>query len=151
MSRASATAERKSLLVAQSDLQRMQAQLALQDVRRIIAPPPQRGSRTRNAAATVIGLALPFLGAGRLRGALRVHRDHGVPGAAAMDGAVGPRFDRRSLPDPATRRTPRLPRSPRTETNPVIVFFVFFVLLFFVFQALELIAPVPGTAGRPAP
>jgi hypothetical protein len=71
MSRMGDLAERKSLLVAQSDLQRMQAQLAWQEVRRLIAPAPQRGSRTRNAAATVISFAMPFFGPGRLRRLVR--------------------------------------------------------------------------------
>lgn len=66
-------AERKARLVAQSDLQRMQALLAWHTARRIVAPPStgERSAMSRSVAATVIGLALPLVGAGRLRGVLR--------------------------------------------------------------------------------
>ena len=66
-------AERKARLIAQSDLQRMQAMLAWHAARRIVSPPApaERSSYTRSIAATLIGLALPLAGAGRLRGVLR--------------------------------------------------------------------------------
>ncbi|MBK9115821.1 MAG: hypothetical protein IPM22_09290 [Betaproteobacteria bacterium] len=66
-------AERKARLIAQSDLQRMQALLAWHTARRIVAPPGagERSSTSRSIAATLIGIALPLAGAGRLRGVLR--------------------------------------------------------------------------------
>lgn len=66
-------AERKARLVAQSDLQRMQALLAWHTARRIVAPPAsgERSTMSRSMATTLIGVALPLVGAGRLRGALR--------------------------------------------------------------------------------
>lgn len=66
-------AERKARLIAQSDLQRMQALLAWHTARRIVAPPSagERSAMSRSVAATAIGLALPLVGAGRLRGVLR--------------------------------------------------------------------------------
>ncbi|MCC7326610.1 MAG: hypothetical protein IT521_07380 [Burkholderiales bacterium] len=66
-------AERKARLIAQSDLQRMQAMLAWHAARRAVSPPApaERSSASRSIAATLIGLALPLAGAGRLRGALR--------------------------------------------------------------------------------
>ena len=72
MSSVSILSDRKAQLIARCDLQRLQAELAFRDVRRIVSPPPQRGSRARSAAATMIGFALPFLGAGRLRRIVRV-------------------------------------------------------------------------------
>ena len=65
--------ERKARLVAQSDLHRMQALLAWHAVRRSIAPPAaaDRSGMSRSVAAGIIGVALPLLGAGRMRGALR--------------------------------------------------------------------------------
>jgi hypothetical protein len=72
MSRAADLAERKAQLVAQSDLQRMQALLAWHAARRIISPPPaaERSAASRSIATTLIGIALPLVGAGRLRGVL---------------------------------------------------------------------------------
>lgn len=66
-------AERKARLVAQSDLQRMQALLAWHTARRFVAPPGagERSSMSRSIASTMVGFALPLVGAGRLRGALR--------------------------------------------------------------------------------
>jgi hypothetical protein len=65
--------ERKARLVAQSDLHRMQALLAWHAARRSIAPPPsaERSRTSRSIAAGIIGVALPLLGSGRMRGALR--------------------------------------------------------------------------------
>ena len=70
---AASLAERKARLVAQSDLQRMQALLAWHTARRIISPPPpaERSAGSRSIATTLIGIALPLVGAGRLRGVLR--------------------------------------------------------------------------------
>jgi len=66
-------AERKARLVAQSDLQRMQALLAWHSARHIIAPPApaERSKASRSIAATIISLALPLAGRGRLRRVLR--------------------------------------------------------------------------------
>ncbi len=71
--RADELADRKRTLITQADLQRMQAQLAWHDARRIISPPvTKRASpRSRVAIATLIGLALPLFGAGRLRRVVR--------------------------------------------------------------------------------
>jgi hypothetical protein len=66
-------AERKARLIAQSDLQRMQALLAWHSARRIMSPPApaERSDRSRSVAATLLGIAVPLFGAGRLRGMLR--------------------------------------------------------------------------------
>ncbi len=66
-------AERKRLLVTQADLQRLQAQLAWHDARRIVFPPATRRAspRSRAVIATLLGLALPLFGAGRLRKIVR--------------------------------------------------------------------------------
>jgi hypothetical protein len=73
MKRDADLAERKARLIAQSDLQRMQALLAWHSARRIISPPPaaERSSASRSIAVTLIGLAVPLFGAGRMRGTLR--------------------------------------------------------------------------------
>lgn len=73
MSREADLAERKARLVAQSDLQRMQALLAWHTARRIVAPPApaERSGMSRSVATTLIGLALPLVGAGKLRSTLR--------------------------------------------------------------------------------
>ena len=65
--------ERKARLVAQSDLHRMQALLAWHAARRSIAPPApaDRSRMSHSIAAGIIGVAVPLLGAGRMRGALR--------------------------------------------------------------------------------
>lgn len=66
-------AERKARLIAQSDLQRMQALLAWHSARKIVSPPSpaQRSARSRSIAATLIGIALPMFGPGRMRSLLR--------------------------------------------------------------------------------
>jgi hypothetical protein len=66
-------AERKARLVAQSDLHRMQALLAWHAARRSIAPPAaaERSGMSKSLAAGIIGVALPLLGSGRMRGGLR--------------------------------------------------------------------------------
>ena len=68
MTRVQDLAERKARLIAQSDLQRMQALLAWHSVRRIISPPPppERSKASRSIAATLIGIALPLFGGRRL-------------------------------------------------------------------------------------
>ena len=73
MTRDTDLAERKARLIAQSDLQRMQALLAWHAARRIIAPPPpaERSAVSRSIATTLIGIALPLFGAGKMRRALR--------------------------------------------------------------------------------
>ena len=52
-------AERKARLIAQSDLQRMQALLAWHTARSIVAPPapPERSATSRSIATTMIGIA----------------------------------------------------------------------------------------------
>ena len=66
-------AERKARLIAQSDLQRMQAMLAWHTARSIVAPraPPERSRSSWSIATTMIGIALPLFGARRLRGVVR--------------------------------------------------------------------------------
>ena len=73
MNREADLAERKARLVAQSDLQRMQAMLAWHTIRRAVSPPPpsERSPASRSVATTIIGLALPLFGAGRMRSVLR--------------------------------------------------------------------------------
>ena len=73
MTTAADISERKARLVAQSDLHRMQALLAWHAAKRSIAPPApaERSGASRSIAATIIGITLPLLGAGRMRGALR--------------------------------------------------------------------------------
>ena len=73
MNRTVALAERKAALIAQSDLLRMQADLAWRTARAIVAPPvpPAKSRAARSVAATLIGLSLPLLGAGRMRRTLR--------------------------------------------------------------------------------
>ena len=68
MNRAQNLAERKARLIAQSDLQRMQALLAWHSAKRIISPPPPaaRSMASRSIAATLIGIALPLFGGKRL-------------------------------------------------------------------------------------
>jgi uncharacterized membrane protein len=73
MTPANDLAERKARLIAQSDLQRMQAMLAWHTARRIVSPPApaERSTTSRSIATTMIGIALPLFGVGRLRGAMR--------------------------------------------------------------------------------
>ena len=62
-------ARRKSLLVAQSHLHRLQARMAWHEVKEIVAPPraaPDRGDRARSIAATLVGFAIPVIGLARL-------------------------------------------------------------------------------------
>jgi hypothetical protein len=68
MTRAPDLTERKARLIAQSDLQRMQALLAWHSIRRVISPPPPpaRSKVSRSIAATLIGIALPLFGGARL-------------------------------------------------------------------------------------
>jgi MFS superfamily sulfate permease-like transporter len=66
---------RKSLLVAQSHLHRLQAKMAWNDVKEAIAPPhlaPTRGSHVRSVAATLVGIAVPVFGLSRLGRIMRV-------------------------------------------------------------------------------
>lgn len=74
MSRALDLAERKARLIAQSDLQRMQALLAWHSAKRIISPPPPaaRSGASRSIAATLIGIALPLFGGARLGRVVRL-------------------------------------------------------------------------------
>jgi hypothetical protein len=73
MNREADLAERKARLVAQSDLQRMQAMLAWHTIRRAVSPPPpsERSATSRSIATTIIGLALPLFGGGKMRSVLR--------------------------------------------------------------------------------
>ena len=66
-------AERKARLIAQSDLQRMQALLAWHAARKIVSPLPagQRSARSQSIAATLMSLAVPLVGPGKLRNVLR--------------------------------------------------------------------------------
>jgi len=68
-------ARRKSLLVAQSHLHRLQAAMALHEVKEIVVPPrpaPERGDRARSIAAMLIGVAVPVFGLSRLGRIMRV-------------------------------------------------------------------------------
>jgi hypothetical protein len=68
-------ARRKSLLVAQSHLHRLQARMAWNDVKEAVSPPhlaPPRGSHVRSVAATLIGIAVPVFGLSRLGRIMRV-------------------------------------------------------------------------------
>jgi len=73
MKSASDLAERKARLIAQSDLQRMQALLAWHAARKIISPPApaERSASSRSIATTLIGIALPLFGPGKMRNLLR--------------------------------------------------------------------------------
>jgi hypothetical protein len=64
---------RKSLLVAQSDLARMQLGLAWTDLRNIVRPPPsgERSAGVRRTAAFLIAVAVPLFGRGRFGRLLR--------------------------------------------------------------------------------
>jgi len=62
-------ARRKSLLVAQAHLHRLQAGMAWYEVKEIVSPPraaPDRGDRARSIAATLLGVAVPVFGLSRL-------------------------------------------------------------------------------------
>lgn len=61
-------AERKALLVLKSDLDRIRLTIAVRQVRAIFAPPvaPERAAWTAPLAGTLVGLALPLVGAQRL-------------------------------------------------------------------------------------
>jgi len=70
-------ATRKALLIAQANLQRMQATLAWHDVRQAILPPGAgaRSGSARRVATWVVGVAVPLFGiagAGRLMRALTI-------------------------------------------------------------------------------
>ena len=74
MSRQRDLSERKAQLVAQSELQRMQAQLAWHDVRMVISPPrlpSTPGSRALSVASKLLAVAIPLVGVGRLRRVFR--------------------------------------------------------------------------------
>jgi hypothetical protein len=67
-------ARRKSLLVAQAHLHRLQAGMAWHDVKEVITPAhlaPTRGSRARSIAAKAIGIAVPIFGLAYLARILR--------------------------------------------------------------------------------
>ena len=60
---------RKSLLIAQSHLHRLQAGMAWHEVKGALMPPrpaPDSGDRVRSIAATLIGIAIPVFGLARL-------------------------------------------------------------------------------------
>jgi MFS superfamily sulfate permease-like transporter len=70
-----AIARRKSLLVAQSHLHRLQARMAWHEVSNVVSPPrapPDRGDRARSIAATLMALAIPVVGLARLGRIMRV-------------------------------------------------------------------------------
>jgi hypothetical protein len=60
--------QRKSLLAAQADLQRMQVAFAWREVRAIVAPAvaPERSAWARPKVAAFLSVALPLIGARRL-------------------------------------------------------------------------------------
>jgi hypothetical protein len=64
-----ALARRKSLLVAQSHLHRLQARMAWHEVRQVVSPPhlaPAQGGHVRSIAATLVAIAVPVFGMSRL-------------------------------------------------------------------------------------
>jgi hypothetical protein len=64
-----ALARRKSLLVAQSHLHRLQAGMAWYDVKEVVAPKhlaPAHGSHVRSIAATLVAIAVPVFGMSRV-------------------------------------------------------------------------------------
>jgi len=70
-----ALARRKSLLVAQSHLHRLQAAMAWHDVKEIVAPPrlvSDRGDRAPSIASTLIAVAVPVFGLARLGRIMRM-------------------------------------------------------------------------------
>ena len=74
MSSARELADRKARLVAQADLQRMQALLAWHDVRSVVSPPrppSTPGSRAIGIASKLLMVAIPLLGVGRMRRVMR--------------------------------------------------------------------------------
>jgi len=67
-------AQRKALLTARAELERMQLSLAIQELRERIDTVPRprtRGARPGLLAATLVGVGLPLLGRTRLTNALR--------------------------------------------------------------------------------
>ncbi len=74
MSNASDLAERKARLIAQADLERMQALLAWYDMRAVVSPPRRPstpGSRAFSIASKVLAVAIPIIGIGKMRRVLR--------------------------------------------------------------------------------
>ena len=68
-------ARRKSLLVAQSHLHRLQAGIAWYEVKEVVAPThlaPARGGHARSIATTLVGIAVPVFGMSRLGRIMRV-------------------------------------------------------------------------------
>ena len=69
-----ATAERKALLVARAEFERMQIILQTHELRALILPPRTgrpRGARPGAIAAAVVGIGLPLLGRHRLSRVLK--------------------------------------------------------------------------------
>lgn len=66
-------AARKALLAAQANLARMQAALAWQELREIVAPPPssERSAGARRTAAFIVGIAAPLFGRTRFARVMR--------------------------------------------------------------------------------
>ena len=66
-------AERKSQLIAQASLQRMQATLAWHDMKQAVIPraPMQSPGRTRTAAKWIVRIAVPLFGITRAGRVLR--------------------------------------------------------------------------------
>ncbi len=74
MSSATDLAGRKARLMAQADLQRMQALLAWHDVKSVVSPPRKPstpGSRAFGIASKLLMVAIPVLGVGKLRRVMR--------------------------------------------------------------------------------
>jgi hypothetical protein len=72
--RAALYADRKALLVTRAELDRVRIQLAVQEVRAIVAPSPapERLDAYRSKAKWVLRVALPVLGVTRLGRWLRI-------------------------------------------------------------------------------
>lgn len=65
--------QRKSLLAAQADLQRLQVAFAWREMRTIVAPPvaPERSVWARPKVAAFLNIALPLVGARKLSRVVR--------------------------------------------------------------------------------
>lgn len=72
----SIAADRKALLLARAELDRVRIQLALLEIRNVISPPARarQEQERRPVAAALIAAAVPLLGAGRLARWLRFGR-----------------------------------------------------------------------------
>jgi hypothetical protein len=74
LSSARELADRKTRLMVEADLQRMQALLAWHDVKSVVSPPRKPstpGSRAFSIASKLLMVAIPVLGVGKMRRVMR--------------------------------------------------------------------------------